>query len=559
MKKGFTFLFLIAVLASTYYGLKNHFGMVSALPQKVEEGTVQKRLSASHPILEDQMIVALVVADNDADVIERSLGSLLKQSYPHMRILFVDNGSTDGTFEKAKAFAGETQKTIEWVRYETKKRRMEVYFETIGKCAPHEVIALVEGKDWLSHENVFDHLNCVYANPEVWMTYSRAISHPDYQHVEGKLFGDAPFREKAFRKDMREELTSLITFYAGFFQEIKLQDLLFQGKFIDEKVALTLQLPLTEMGGEHILFLDEVSYVKNLEREKVDHQLHLREVAAIDAHLRSLPKYPTHSQLRLALNTPTLHRYKSDLVIFSEDSPLQLYACLESLFTHGRDINDVYVLYRVSDQEFQRAYLNLQGEFHTVEFLNVCDYPGNDYGTLLTKVLSNRLHASPYALLGTDTFIFDERTFFHDSIAAMEKVHADHFFFNIEAGDTLPPTIPIESGIYAYQLGEKGATHPFTLALCRKSLFEGMGEVADFGTFEKLWKKTLRPEAVALTYDAKKTTPLKMEQEASHSQKKEWNMKFIEGYKIDLPSLSCEMEEVSKGELPLIKREKHWR
>jgi len=54
----------------------------------------------------------------------------------------------------------------------------------------------------------------------------------------------------------------------------------------------------------------------------------------------------------------------------------------------------------------------------------------------------------------------------------------------------------------------------------------------------------------------KKTLPLDIPQETSMAQIKEWGHKFIEGFKIDLPSLICEMEEVEKGELPLIKRER---
>lgn len=556
MKKPFVFLFLIVVLASTYFGIRNHFGMISALPQELGDYQVQKKLKELHPILEDQMIVAVVLGENNLHDVERNLHSLLSQTYPHYRILYIDNGSKDGTYEKIKEFA--IGKKIEVIRYEDRKPFLEVLYPLIGKCDPHEVVALIHGKDWLSHENVFDHLNCAYANPDVWMTYSRAVSHPDYKVVDGELFSDQSFIEKAFRQKKKETLSPLVTFYAGFFQEIKLQDFLYDGEFINECMDLTLQLPLIEMGPQHILYMDEISYVKNQEKESVDHKLHLQKVAAVDSYLRSLVPYQTLSHLSLGLNNPSLHRYKTDIVLFSEDSPLHLYGCLESLFLKARDINEVFVLYKGGDHEFQRAYLNLQNEFHTVHFLNVCDYPGNDYATLLKKVLENRRHASPFVVFGTDQLIFEEKVRFHEAIEAMQKVHADHFFISIEDKEqtNLPPAISINEGIYAYQLGIRGIEHPFTLTLCRKSLFENLEGVSDLSSFKKLWQRNLSPTGVALFYEEKKTLPLNIMHEPSASQKKEWGHKFIEGFKIDLPSLTCEMEEVEKGELPLIKRER---
>ena len=78
----------------------------------------------------------------------------------------------------------------------------------------------------------------------------------------------------------------------------------------------------------------------------------------------------------------------------------------------------------------------------------------------------------------------------------------------------------------------------------------------DFATFKKLWKKQVLPHYVGLFYEERKTLPIQGDPDTTATQRKEWNSKFIEGFKIDLPSLVCEMEEVEKGDYPLIKREK---
>ena len=558
MKKSIVFLFLLVAVASSFYGVRKHFKQIIHLPIASEE-EIQKGLSTFHPILEDQRIVAVVLAENAESHVERNLRSLFEQTYAHKRIIYIDNGSKDKTYEKAQAWIEKRGKAdrITLLKMEERKPALEVLYEVIGSCDSHEVIALIDGKDWLSHENVFDHLNCAYANPDVWMTYSRSISHPDYKEVSGKLFSDHILKEKKLRKEVREELAPLVTFYAGFFQEIKLQDLMYEGGFIDECRNLAVQLPLVEMGPEHVLFMDEVSYVKNESDQSYAHKFHLQKVAAVESHLRTQRFYPHLSALRLTAHSPAFHRYKSDLILFSEDSPLHLYACLESLFFKARDINEISVLYKGSDHEFQRAYLNLQNEFHTVQFLNVCDYPGSDFSSLLVKVLSNRRHGSPYVVIGEDHMIFEERVCFHDCIQALEKARADHFFLKVDEQEApLPKTIAIAPSIFAWQLGEHEVLQGFTPSLCRKSLFESLDEVSDLPSFKQFWKRHLQPGAVALFFDEKKILPMKFEKEVSLVQKKEWGHKFIEGFKIDLPSLSCEMEEVEKGELPLIKREK---
>ncbi len=52
-------------------------------------------------------VVALVPARNEADVIERSIGSLLAQDYPGaLRVVLVDDASEDGTAARAQGLAG---------------------------------------------------------------------------------------------------------------------------------------------------------------------------------------------------------------------------------------------------------------------------------------------------------------------------------------------------------------------------------------------------------------------------------------------------------------------
>jgi len=564
MKKFLIFFCVVIFVISAFFGLRHRIPMAGMPIDMGESFALQKHLQTFHPIQEDQSFVILILGENASGSCERQLKSVFNQTYVGYNIIYIDNGSTDQTAEKVKAFCERENKLdkLTIVRHEEKKPDVQAIYDTIHQLNPQEIVVYLEGQDWLSHENVLDHLNCAYAHPDVWLTYSRAIRHPDYQQVEGKAYSDEFLRGKKFREKGRLPLPSLVSFPVAYFKEIRLEDLLFDGHFIREKAAHAFLYPLFEMGPEHALFMDEVMLVKNDEVQVEDHKEHLHSLMAIESYLRSLKSYPNISFLKLQPPSTPFHRQKGDVLIFSEDSPLHLYACLESLYLKVRDVNEIYVIYQSHDQEFGRAYLNLKNEFPAVQFMDVCEYPGNDFESLMTKALSNKRHGAPYVLITDDHYVFDQKLKLHECIDALEKVHADHFFLTVDEKaieGPLPEAIQIREGMYAWQMGEVGQKQSPYMCVCRKAVLEeGLSsyQVQDLPAFKQLWKKRLSSHAVALFFEEKKALPLKLDKEVTLTQKKDWGHKFIEGYKIDIPSLLCEIDEVQTGDYPLIKREK---
>ena len=66
----------------------------------------QRELATDEPLDGYPFVAIIVPAYNEAEVIQASLGSLLELRYPYYEIIAVDDGSSDGTFEKMRAFEG---------------------------------------------------------------------------------------------------------------------------------------------------------------------------------------------------------------------------------------------------------------------------------------------------------------------------------------------------------------------------------------------------------------------------------------------------------------------
>ncbi len=562
MKKKISLFFLLISFFSFLY-IGGNFYDIRFLKKgsgKARAFTIQESLEASYPVIDDKQIISIALVHKYDASLERLLDSISMQTYPHTHLILIDNGSQDHSGDKARKYIEEyaKKKSVEWISFEKRRPDLEVFFEVIHTLSPEDVVVFLNENNWLAHEHVFDHLNAAYANPNVWMTYGRSMSYPNFEISEQGAFSDDYLVEKKFRQDKYWNVPGLKSFYAGLFQEIKLQDLLFEGHFIKHKVEKGLFTPMLEMGPKNSLFLNEVSYVVNHSNKEYPHKAYLKKVKAADTYLCSLPSYKTINQFNKMPLKLTSHRHLADVLVFSEDSPLQLYACLESIYLKLSDVKTVYVLYQGSSSEFDRAYLNLKSEFPKVSFLNVCDYPGHDLGSFLTSVFKNQREGSPYVLLADDHIIFEEKIDLHQCVQEMKRIHSDHFFFSLEGmiddQSATPDALFMKEGLYAWQMGE--SSPPFGVTLCTKKIFDlnlSQG-ISSFEQFKEHFCAQLSPEKVGLFYEERKTLTIPPLAIFTPEQKKEWGHKFIEGYKIDLSALACEKEEVMQGDYPLIKR-----
>ncbi len=186
----------------------------------------------------------------------------------------------------------------------------------------------------------------------------------------------------------------------------------------------------------------------------------------------------------LFLTSLVAHNYaedKTDLVIFSYNRPMQLYALLESLDAYVIGAATVHVVYRSDNGRFNAAYSQVNSAFPAVQFHQQGFNPHQDFKPMTEALLLNS--DSNYVLFAVDDIIVTDCIDLSECIKALQKTNAYGFYLRLGTNLTdcymlsckqpLPPLTPIADGVCSWTLGEGkydwGYPNTVDLTLYKKS------------------------------------------------------------------------------------------
>ena len=139
-----------------------------------------------------------------------------------------------------------------------------------------------------------------------------------------------------------------------------------------------------------------------------------------------------------------------DLIIFSYDRPMQLYALLESIELNLTGIESSTVIYRSSHDRFTQAYATLEQRFPNVRFIQQGTQPAHDFKPLVLEAF--RAGVSPYICFAVDDIIVKAKADLTIATQAMEKTQAYGFYLRLGehltacyTENTVQPVPPLSS------------------------------------------------------------------------------------------------------------------
>ncbi len=189
-----------------------------------------------------------------------------------------------------------------------------------------------------------------------------------------------------------------------------------------------------------------------------------------------------------------------DVVVFSCDRPMQLYAFLESLFHYASHIRETRVIYRCRSLEYENAYAKVFSAFPEVKPVKQVNPPADFRLLVFQEAFKDE--AAEYIAFAVDDIIVTREIDFDECIEVMEKTQAHGFYLrlgqNIEdcysSGhfQEIPPMTNATDIIYLWEF-KKGIgdwTYPNSLDMtifrkkdveerCRKGSFSNPNTLED--------------------------------------------------------------------------------
>lgn len=211
-----------------------------------------------------------------------NLASVLTQEYPHFRIVYVDDASTDDTATMVAEYVAETRQEgrVTLHRNETRRGATANIDMAVRGCNADEIVVLLDGDDFLAHPRVLQRLDAIYRDPDVWVTWGQFTRVPEGGEGFCAPIPPAIISANAIR-DYPFVSSHLRTFYAGLYHRIRPGDLQDGDRqYFSTAGDVAHMFALMEMAGHRARFVPEVLYLYNranpINDDKVDRSAQLR-------------------------------------------------------------------------------------------------------------------------------------------------------------------------------------------------------------------------------------------------------------------------------------------
>jgi glycosyltransferase involved in cell wall biosynthesis len=240
----------------------------------------------------DPHFVIVIPSYNNKNWYQKNLEFVLTQSYENYKVVYVNDCSTDGTGQLVTEYLKkyDTRNKVTVINNTKRVGALANIYNTVHACEDTDIIVLLDGDDWLPHEQVLLSLGRAYANEQNWLVYTQFVQWPMNEIGWNRFFFKRQYQSPNTPRNYSP--SHMRTFYAGLFKKIKKEDLMFAGDFYPMTWDKAIMLPMVEMASEgHVHFITEVLYVYNHSNPLSDHNIDLKLQQKLDSIIVHKPKY----------------------------------------------------------------------------------------------------------------------------------------------------------------------------------------------------------------------------------------------------------------------------
>ncbi len=240
----------------------------------------------------EKPIVVVIPSYNNSKWCDWNLSSVFQQKYDNYRIVYIDDCSTDNTYNlvmEKVTYSGLANRT-QIIRNNKNKGALANIYTACHAAHDNEIIVTLDGDDAFAHSEVLMVINCAYQDPNVWLTYGQYTEYPEGWLGICHAIPDQIITSNAYRS--YEWVTSHVrTYYAWLFKRIKQEDLMSEKFFYPTTADLAIMFPLLEMSGGRFKFIDQILYIHNQANPLNDFKVKRTKQAYFERIIRNAPRY----------------------------------------------------------------------------------------------------------------------------------------------------------------------------------------------------------------------------------------------------------------------------
>lgn len=153
---------------------------------------------------------------------------------------------------------------------------------------------------------------------------------------------------------------------------------------------------------------------------------------------------------------------KVDMVIYSFDRPLQLYALLESASMYLNNVGEIHVIYRASDERYEAGYCVVKEKFTKAVYNRQSDTPKQDFKPLTLDAVFESPNA--HVIFAVDDIIITDFVDLSQCVDLMEKTNSYGFYLRLgknvdfsymeNCHEVVPELTQVEGNAYSWRLAE---------------------------------------------------------------------------------------------------------
>ena len=195
-----------------------------------------------------------------------------------------------------------------------------------------------------------------------------------------------------------------------------------------------------------------------------------------------------------------------DVVVFSYNRPMQLYAFLKSFYQYTENYNEVHVIYRADDASYSTAYDVVAAKFAKAQFHKQGQTPKQDFKPLVLSSAFSKTSTAEYVAFGVDDIIITDSVDLTECVKSLEAYQGWGFFLRLGKNITeccmlnikTPPPQPITTTdsllVWDFSQGRGDWNYPNSvdMTIYKKQKIRNFLETGDYSnpnTLENLWHR----------------------------------------------------------------------